>query len=350
MNIVFIAPSSISGGIATIYHNLYRSLISEGYQVDAIRLGGGSFPLFSCIYSDILNAKYLADYDIALYIGSIPWPSHILAKSLRIPTGLFLHGYVYHELLHIILHEKVFRRKIGAIIPTIMFKTTTFLDTIDLYICHSLTICETCKIPKNRCVILPQWFLPENLKFLKTFIKARRRKRKIRIVTYTSYANSPRLLNTTHLITLARIIRRVVKREFELIIVDPKRGVSYPRSAKIVRRLPRYEFLSLLASADLYIECCIDDELRYGALEAMTMGIPVAKLTHSRYWDRQDYKEDLILARSFRELVEKLVEYINDIGHYYPYYSRRAREFVQTKRTWNAVKGPFLEALNYISR
>jgi hypothetical protein len=56
-------------------------------------------------YHDILNAKCLIEHDLALYIGSTPWPSHMFARLFEVPTALFLHGYVYHELFHRILHE-----------------------------------------------------------------------------------------------------------------------------------------------------------------------------------------------------------------------------------------------------
>lgn len=115
--------------------------------------------------------------------------------------------------------------------------------------------------------------------------------------------------------------------------------------------MPRREFLKLLASADLYIDNCIDEELRQVSLEAMAIGTPVAKLLHPRFWDRQDYKDEdvMILANSFSNFAEKLAEYINNYEHYYPYYSKHGREFILTKRTWDAVKEPFLTAIKHIS-
>jgi len=209
-------------------------------------------------------------------------------------------------------------------------------------------VCEANKI-SDHFVLLPQWVLPEELEPLKTALGVKNSM--IRIVTYTSYADSPRLLNISHLVALARVVERMVKRKFELIIVDPKGRISSFGPVKLVRPMPRQEFLSLLASADLYIERGIDEDLGQVVLEAMAIGTPVAKLTHQRYWDRQDYREDdLLLACSFRELSEKVAEYINNIEHYYPYYSKRVKEFVQTKRTWDAVKGPFLEALKRITQ
>jgi glycosyltransferase involved in cell wall biosynthesis len=348
MNIVLIVPSNISGGVATVFHNLYKGLVIEGVDVDIIKLGKRRSRLLSTIYYDILNAKHLTEYDLVLYIGSIPWPSHILAKLSNVPVALFLHGFIYHELFHKMLHEAQVRNKIGSAFLVTMFKTATSFNTIDLYVSPSLTVCEDNKI-SDRFVLLPQWVFPEELEILKIH-QVLKKSSMIRIVAYTSYADSPRLLNMSHLIALAQIMKHMVNRDFELIIVDPRKRISSFGPIKIVGPMPRQEFLSLLASADLYIERGIDEDLGQVVLEAMAMGTPIAKLTHPKYWDRQDYKEDLMLARSFKELTNKIAEYINNIEYYYDYYSKICRKFVLTKRTWDAVKEPFLTALKHISQ
>ena len=69
-----------------------------------------------------MNAKCLIEHDLALYIGSTPWPSHMFARLFEVPTALFLHGYVYHELFHRILHERGLRNKACALITATIFK------------------------------------------------------------------------------------------------------------------------------------------------------------------------------------------------------------------------------------
>ena len=350
MKIALVAPSGVSGGVATILHKLYKGLASEGVHVDLFRLSARKFPLLSTllstICSDILNAKRLMNYDIVLYIGSIPWPSHVIAKLSGVPVALFLHGFAYHELFHKILHGTRLRNRADAAISTVILRTATSFNTVDLYICHSLTACEANRI--SGCFVLPQWVSREELKTPEQRIPGRNDI--INIVTYTSYARSPRLLNAGHLLALARLVERRANRRFKLIVVDPRGHAPSSSLVKTVRPMPREEFLSLLASAYLYIERCVDEELGISALEAMAIGTPVAKVTHPKYWDRQDYgEEDLVLARSLRELAEKISEYINDVEHYYHYYSKRCREFVLTKRTWDAVKEPFLTALKSVA-
>jgi hypothetical protein len=40
-----------------------------------------------------------------------------------------------------------------------------------------------------------------------------------------------------------------------------------------------------------------------------------------------------------------LIDYINNIDHYKPKYSKRVREYVISKRSWDAVKVQFINAL-----
>jgi len=352
MDIALIVPGGISGGVATVFQNLCRGLLIEGFNVNVISLDGKNSSFFSNICDDILKCRRLMEQDLALYIGSIPYPSHVFAKSVGVPVALFIHGYVYHELFKRMLRGTGLKTRISAAIQAIMLNIANYLNTIDLYVCPSLTVCEINKISR-RYVLLPQWLFPEEFEIPKASSDEIENS-VVRIVTYTSYEVPPRLLNTTHLIALTRKLERMVKRKFELIIIDPRAPreciSSTSPNIKVIRYLPRPEFLSLLASADLYIERGIDEDLGRTILEAMALGTPVAKLTHPIYWDRQDFnEEDMILASSFRELAEKIAEYINNIEHYRPYYSKRGRDFVLAKRTWDAVKKPLLEALKSIA-
>jgi glycosyltransferase involved in cell wall biosynthesis len=339
MHIALVTPSAV-GGVATTQNKLYRGLVGEGFHVDLIKLR--SLPY--AVVDDFLNGKRLAEYDLVLYTGSIPWPGHILAKLTGTPTALFIHGFLYHELSHVLLHGESLRGRLVAAAFITLFQASKYFNTVDLYICRSLTTCENNKISKE-FVLLPHWVFPEEVR-----ISIRRTSDNdiIRVVTYMSYAESPRLLNTSDFVALAQAVRRVTSRRVEFIVISP-RGGSAPDPVRIVKPMPREKFLALLESAHLYVERCIDEELGHVSLEALAVGTPVAKLTHRRYWDRQDYgEEDLIVAPTFRGLIERIAEYINNVDSYYDYYSRRGREFVLNKRVWSAVRGPFLAALRRV--
>ena len=184
---------------------------------------------------------------------------------------MFLHGYVYHELFNVLLHKKGFRNKLGALITATMLKSAVSTNTIDLYVSPSLSVCEANKIADN-FVLLPQFIFPEEFRALMENARALKKDCIVRVVAYTSYADSPRLLDMHHLIVLAQVLERMTKRKFELIIVEPKGGILSTASVKIVRPMPHPEFLSLLASADLYIERGIDEDLGRTVLEAMVLG------------------------------------------------------------------------------
>lgn len=347
MNITLVVPSGISGGVRTVYRNLLKGLINEGIQISIHRLRRGRFPLLSTLYSDAVNARFMRSSDLVLILGSIPWPSHIIAGILKVPVALFLHGFVTYELTNELFSAAGWKNRMGAGVHLAMFKIGTTIGTVNFYICHSLTTCEYNGISDN-FVLLPQWILPEELEYFNQYrynIPGIWDNGLIRIVAYTSRAFSPRLLRANHLIQLARIIERKVNRKFEIIIVNPRGETTHSGPVKIVEPMVKSRFLSLLSAADLYIETCIDEELRLTTIEAMTLGVPVAKLTHPEYLNRQDYEEYLINASSFNELADRIAEYINKIDYYYQYYSGLGRKFALEKRTWDAVKGPFLSAL-----
>ena len=313
-----------------------------------VRLGGGRFPLPSALRDDILNARRLVDYDVVLYLGSIPWPSHVLARLSGVPVALFLHGLVYHELFHEMLYGAKLKGRAGAAVLTVMLEAAKSFNTIDLYVCHSLTACEANGV-SDSFVLLPQWVFRDEVRTSEQRVP--RRNGLVRVVTYSSYASSPRLLSASQLLALARLVERKANRRFEVVVVDPRGHTPSFGPVKTVRPMRREEFLQLLASADLFIERCVDEELGMTSLEAMAVGTPVAKLTRPRYWDRQDYgEEDLVLAHSLGELAEKIAEYINYVEHYGRHYSKRCREFVLAKRTWDVVKLPLLTALRRTSR
>ncbi|MDH5807382.1 MAG: hypothetical protein QE159_06685 [Candidatus Verstraetearchaeota archaeon] len=112
MRVALIIPSNATGGVATIFHNLHKGIISEGIHVGTIKLGKKRFGFLTSIYHSFLNTKYLTDYDIALYIGNVPWSNHVLTRLLGIPIALFLHGFVFHELVRQMLYGVGAKNKI----------------------------------------------------------------------------------------------------------------------------------------------------------------------------------------------------------------------------------------------
>jgi glycosyltransferase involved in cell wall biosynthesis len=359
INIAIIIPHNMKGGPLTVFRKLKEGLLKEGLYVNIFEIGHGKPRMLSLIYNDLQNVKNLTKYDLVLYIGSIPWPSHMVIKILEIPTALFLHGFVYHELFYNMLYGKA-KDRISSLILLTIFKTAVTFNTIDLYISSSLTVCEANKISKS-FILLPNWISFNELSFLETIshnarldtrasYKDKGKDNKIRIVAYTSYANSPRLLSINDLFELAYAIKRIVMKKFELIIIDPKKPLISSDSVKIVRPIPRQEFLSLLASADLYIERGIDEDLGQTILEAMAIGTPVAKITYPRYLNRADYVKNLIHATSLKEFSKKIAEYLNNRDYYYPYYSKSGKHYIQTKRTWDVVKAPLLAEIKKIAK
>jgi len=79
---------------------------------------------------------------------------------------------------------------------------------------------------------------------------------------------------------------------------------------KFIGYLERSEFIKRLSTADLFIERFPLPELRYITLEAMCVGIPVAKFSMDPESEEMVDGFNGILATSDEEMVEKLTKYI----------------------------------------
>jgi hypothetical protein len=76
------------------------------------------------------------------------------------------------------------------------------------------------------------------------------------------------------------------------------------------------------------------------------VGTPVAKLTYPLFVERQDYKDEVLRASSPREFVELVSEYLRDVEDKRPVFSRRFREFLLSRRSWDKVKTPLVRLLS----
>jgi hypothetical protein len=68
------------------------------------------------------------------------------------------------------------------------------------------------------------------------------------------------------------------------------------------------------------------------------LGTPIAKLTHPKYAERQDYKDEVLWASSLQKFVDTLGDYMWCLDYWKPYYAKRLRNFLITRRDWDSVK------------
>jgi hypothetical protein len=76
---------------------------------------------------------------------------------------------------------------------------------------------------------LPEFILFDEIKIFEEFIRKHDEKHRnnrsystVRLITYTSYAESPRLLKSQHLEYLAKLVSKHVNRRIELSVIDPE--------------------------------------------------------------------------------------------------------------------------------
>jgi hypothetical protein len=350
--IAIVVPGSI-GGVKQTIKKLIKGLKLEGFYVKPIELHG--WYLIDKTISDLKNINILRRFDGVIYMGSIPWPSHLFIHN-HVKVILFVHGFVKDEFLNAIKYGKL-RAKIGAVYALGLWDFFRALDRIDAFICRCLTSCEVNRIEKNY-ILLPEFILSDEREIFEEFIRKHDEKHRnshsystVRLITYTSHAESPRLLKTQHLEYLVKLVSRHVNRRIELSVIDPRRERDIVRLGenlviRYIKPIPKEEFYKLVINSDLFIELCIDEELRNTSIEVALLEIPVAKLTHPKYIDRQDYdRDDLIQEYSFKKLAERLVDYLNNIEHYKPYYAKKLKSFILKHRTWDVVKKTLIKLI-----
>jgi len=358
-SIAVVVPGKPSGGVKQTIDKIIRGLSLEGFCVKQLKphvktiLNETMFDI-----KNIRTLRTLRELDAVIYMGSIPLPSHVFISN-HVKTILFVHGFVKDELLNAIKRGNLWE-KAGATYFLGLWGLSRTINKIDLFICRCLTSCEANKI-WEKFILLPEFVFPEEVVAFEELIKKHRRDYRdrdnssgVKILTYTSYAESPRLLKLQYVEHLIKHVSRQVKKEIELLIIDPRRGNETTKLAenlivRYLKPLPKEMFYKYAMNADLFIELCIDEELRNTTIEVALLETPVAKLTHPRFVGRQDYSEDdLLQGYSFKNLVDLLVEYLSNIEYYKSYYVKNLKNFILKHRTWDAVKSPLINHIKGI--
>ncbi|MEM1741122.1 MAG: hypothetical protein QXV11_06650 [Desulfurococcaceae archaeon] len=356
------------GGLGTLLTNLKNSCnVQCDVSFYILYTGLNSHPLIenigplATIYTFLRDLKIslktvCKDYaDAVLYLGSVPLPSHVLAKLCSKPVILYVNGYLHYE--HVYRFKNAIKRlDIREILGSIWTEVWTELlfgigrYFVDAYVFPCYATYEFSMISSNKVHrVIPLWLSEQEISHILEQSTSRRKEDdEILLVAYTSNVYSPKILSSEHLVKLGYLVRNKTARNFEFLIIDPKSNQQKAiDNILIVNRLPRKKYLETLTRSILYVDAVIDDELRYSTLEAMLLGVPVAKITHPRYWDKLDFKYELF-STSIREFVERVAWYIDHAEELYPMYSSKVREYVLSKRRWNNVKNYFLEIFELI--
>lgn len=355
MNVLLVAAVGKDGGgpVRTV-NKIRKGLEMEGFNVHLFNpynpsLNTHNFvpPIIRTTLLDIFSIKDLLssiDYDVVLYASGIPHISLLALHSAGIPTAYYVQGYFYHEMLGW-LTKGGFRTKVGACRNILFYDIQNILKQVDLYVltCESSGVFSRIK---GNYVVLPLWvFYDEFAAFAEIRKACSKDFKKPLIVAYTSRVYSPKIIPINSIIGLLNAVKRSA-RDFSAVIIDPLGVPRKTGNVTIVNSISHESFIKLLLKASLFIDTVIDEELRHSTLEAMMLGVPVAKIVHPIYKPKLDYgEEDLLLSYNVQDLVSKISEYLNRIKYYYDIYSKNCENFVIKKREWNIVKKPFIAAL-----
>lgn len=349
--VYIVAPMITRGGVTTWINKVMQALRIENISYNVSLINNSS--LLGLHLEDLLRSIQQCN-SLVIYFGSIPSIGHLIDKMKGARIVTFVSGHPVYELLSVIKDNRYsLRTRIGASALLSHLKAFSRIHTVDMWVCHTLTACE--EINVDRFVLLKQFVLPSEIE---TFSKLRekynedskydKKNQTVTIFSYMSYADLPSL-NIKHLRKIFNDIRkRVINKSVRFIVEDPriKEPIKLDIGFEVIGRMSRHEFYRMLASSDLFIEITLDEELRLTSLDAGLLGIPISKITVNYFRDRRDFDESIIIdSPNIKRFIDDIVEYIKNIDYYKPEYSKKVREFIITKRSWNAVKHPFINII-----
>jgi hypothetical protein len=327
------------GGVRTFSSMLLSGLGREGIELSEVRQGNHFYNAF---LNDARFIERLGRFDAVIYRGLYVRLSDLIPCSLV--RGVIVNGFVEEEILGSVISSNPIR-VIASVANLTNLHLQRKLSRVDFLVTHSLTTYERIAIPQRR-VSLPQFVFEEDLDRLDSSHHERHGDA-VRILAYTSLVKSPRLLTREQLEIIAELLHKHLGGRLQFLVVGARLRRPQATRCTYLEFMERPTFLRLLASSDLYLECCTDEEIRLGTIEAGSMGVPVAKLTRHDYVGRQDYGPDeIIVDESIEGLVARVLYYVNHIGSERAVHGESLRNFLRTKRNWNSVKGPLLRALS----
>ena len=359
-NIAIVSPLGISGGVKTTVAKLAEALGMEGMDVRQIVFPSILPPnrisdtckIASSLFKEMSLCQTLKNFDTVIYMGSIAYLSHFLYFVPK--KALVLHGFVQQEWTHWIQkNEQVIGR---AFIKARLrywqsFNSNPKLNELDFLVCRSETNAEANGI-RGEHVILPNYVLPKEVEMRRAAFETNQNRKsndEITLLCYLSTVESPRLLTREQIRQLYFLLTKVTQKRIRFVLIDPLDRNNNDLGSNSFQVLPyvsSIEWTRLVMDSDMYLEACTDEELRNGAIEAGLMGVPIAKVTYSRYFERQDYHEnEVLIGNSIFDLATKITEYCNQMDYLRPRYSKRVRDFMTQNRVWNQDKGPLLRKI-----
>lgn len=359
---MLVVSSSSRGGPSTTTRKLVEGLAKEGLNVRTLILSPSLPsakhskvlkrvpPLIRLMFGELDVVKENLDfYQHIILMDIYPFLIPLLRLKSSSNIVLYVQGYLYHQFINFLKYGSA-NTKIGSTLNMITFDMSKRLNYIDHYLCTCISTCRHSNVPMEKSTLLPLWLSEKELAELKKYTKKSLERgtpgNRLLVLSYTSSVFSPKLLTGRYLLRILLIVSRRVRRDFKAIVIDPLSTPTTLKNIRVVNFLDRRRFLELLSHSSLLIDPLIDEELRNTTLEAMALGVPVAKLLSLHYADYADYSSKvLLLAHSVRELVDLIIEYLNNVESYYDYYHRTEKKFVMEKRVWESVKEPLLKYL-----
>jgi len=274
------------------------------------------------------------------------------SKAIRIIT---FHGWVLDEAISFLRYHKdknVLRRIGGFFLITIIWLLNKYLF-LRLY--HCVTAVSSITARKNgvKALVIPNPFIGSYVDkaSAQCIENPYREKDAIKLVTYVSIGGG-KFLSIPRLIGIVKVVNKLLEPIGKKAILYvfgkdiPQQFIDIIKEHQDYVKYMGYrpDYPCYLKFADLFVAGYTMPELGHAVIEAISLGIPIAKYMENV--SEEEIRDGMngILAYNDAEMVLKLYNYVTNIDLYKAKLSRHAQESILLDRSlkrialiWNAV-------------
>jgi len=266
-------------------------------------------------------------------------------SALRIIT---FHGWVLDEAVTFLRYneDRGILRRIAVTFLTVVIWLLNKYFFLRLYLYITAVSQITARKNGVRAIVVPNPFVNNYVRKVSSqcIENPYREKDVIKLVTYVSIGGG-KFLSIPRLIGVVKVLNKLLKPTGKKAILYVF-GKDMPRQIiDVINEHQDYvkymgyrpDYLCYLKYADLFIAGYTMPELGHAVIEAISLGVPIAKYTENASEEEIQDGVNGILAYNDAEMIFKLYDYITNVDRYKAKLSRCAQETILLKRSLERI-------------
>lgn len=343
INICLIGPFASEGGVA-------RSVLNTAVLFRFMGLRVKLLPLFKH-HRHLLKLAYLHTCDVVHVHGPLLLEYiMLLFKASRSVRILTLHGWVLEEMITFLRY--MYDIPLAKRIIVTFFILINWLVNKFVFIpftVHIVTAVSKITAEKNKvsAITVVNPFLDYYIKErIKECSESNKSDNEIWITSYVSIGGG-KILSIPRIIKVVVVLNKLLEAKGEKVVLHIF-GKDIPKwleelcmkYAPIVKLMHyRREYVCYLKSSDLFIAGYTMPELGHAVLEAISLGVPIAKYTDNPLDEEIIDGFNGILAQHDTDMVKKVYDYLLHMNKMRDLLAKNAKETILKKRSPTYISG-----------